>query len=293
MNAAGIDFALPFFPARLTALAQVPAWGKLDERQQIRYTQLYALYLNEQTAFFEELLATNLLPALYGRPGRIGVGLAEDLRRFEVEERQHSRWFREMNQRVDPQHFSLEPWSYRFIPTSRASRALTVWLARRPFLFPAWIWLILLQEERSIAVSRECLKERERLEPRFVELHRKHMADEVDHVNWDLALIEVLWLPLPQWRRRLLARMFGWMMSEFFTAPKRAGRAVLQALLDEFPELGPLATELHSELAGLADSREYHASLYSREITPRAFAWFDELPEFEDIGRHLLAYQRP
>jgi hypothetical protein len=119
------------------------------------------------------------------------------------------------------------------------------------------------------------------------------MADEVDHVNWDLELIEVLWLPLPQWRRRLLARMFGWMMSEFFTAPKRAGRAVLQVLLDEFPELGPLAAELHSELAGLADSRDYHASLYSREITPRAFAWFDELPEFEDIGRHLLAYQRP
>ena len=119
------------------------------------------------------------------------------------------------------------------------------------------------------------------------------MADEVDHVNWDLALLEVLWLPMPSWQRRLHARMFGWMMTEFFTAPKRSGKAVLQALLDEFPELAPLAGELHSGLAGLGNSRDYHAGLYSREVTPRAFAWFDQLPEFEDIGRHLLAYQRP
>ncbi len=53
-----IDFSLPFFPASLTTLFHVPSWRLLDHTQQIRYTQLYALYLNEQTAFFEELLAT-------------------------------------------------------------------------------------------------------------------------------------------------------------------------------------------------------------------------------------------
>ena len=86
-----IDFSRPFFPARLTALAHVPSWGMLDECHRLRYSQLYALYLNEQTVFFEELLATNVLPALYRRPDRIGVDLAEDLRRFEAEERQQNR----------------------------------------------------------------------------------------------------------------------------------------------------------------------------------------------------------
>ena len=172
-------------------------------------------------------------------------------------------------------------------------QAVSVWFARRPFMFPCWIWLMLLQEERSIAVARQCLNEGGLLEPAFLALHRKHMADEIDHVRWDLQLVERVWLPMPMWKRRLQARLFGLMMREFFTTPKRSGRAVLQALIDEFPELRTLGPQLHRELAGLADSRAYHASLYSRSITPRAFAWFDELPEFRNIGRFLPAYDRP
>ncbi|MCU0779389.1 MAG: hypothetical protein MUF86_17210, partial [Akkermansiaceae bacterium] len=79
----------------------------------------------------------------------------------------------------------------------------------------------------------------------------------------------------------------------FFTAPKRSARAVLRALIDEFPELVGLADPLFRELEDLASSIPYHASLYSRETTPRCFALFDELPEFRDIGRSLPAYQRP
>ena len=288
-----VDFSRPFFPAHLTALAHVPSWGMLDECHRLCYSQLYALYLNEQTVFFEELLATNVLPALYQRPDRIGVDLAADLRRFEAEERQHSRWFRELNHRVDPTRFRLEDGNYVFIPMDARMRSISSWFARRPFLFPCWIPLMLLQEERSIAVGRECLRKENRLEPAFLKLHRKHLADEVDHVHWDLKLIERVWLPMPKWKRRLQARLFGTMMREFFTAPKRAGKAVLQVLIDEFPELKPLEVRLHRELGDLATSRAYHASLYSRETTPRSFALFDELPEFHDIGHFLLAYERP
>lgn len=288
-----IDFSRPFFPVHLTPLAHVPSWGLLDKCHQLRYSQLYALYLNEQTAFFEELLATNLLPALYQRPDRIGEDLAADLRTFEAEERRHSRWFRELNHQVDPSRFRLEEGHYIFIPTDARMRAVSTWLARRPFAFPCWIPLMLLQEERSISVAQECLKAKNQLEPSFYQLHRKHLADEIDHVRWDLKLIERVWLPLPIWKRRIHARLFGRMMSEFFTTPKRAGKAVLQALIDEFPDLKSYSIQLHHELSELATSRAYHASLYSREITPRGFALFDELPEFHDLGRYLLAYERP
>lgn len=288
-----IDFSLPFFPVRLTALAHVPSWHRLEERHQLRYSQIYALYLNEQTVFFEELLATTVLPALYNRPDRIGADLAVDLRRFEAEERRHSQWFREMNHRVDPDRFRLEEGSYVFIPADAKMRGVSTWFARRPFTFPCWILLMLLQEERSISIARECLRQPHQLEPAFLKLHRKHLADEVDHVQWDLKLIERVWLPMPIWKRRLQARLFGAMMSEFFTAPKRAGKAVLQTLIDEFPELEPLGPQLHRELSELRNSHAYHASLYSRTITPRGFALFDELPEFRDMGRFLLAYERP
>ena len=286
-----IDFALPFFPARLTVLHHVPSWRLLDARQQIRYTQLYALYLNEQTAFFEELLATTLLPALYARPDLIGENLAESLRCFEAEEKRHSRWFREMNHRIEPERFSMQPGEYVFIPSSPRLNAIGKWFAGMPFTFPFWIWLILLQEERSIFIARECLRE-PGLEPNFRDLHRRHMADEIDHVRWDTELIERVWLPMPMWKRRLQAKLFGWLMHEFFTVPKRSGRAVLDALLGEFPDLAPIAARLHQELADLKSSSSYHASLYSREVTPKAFALFDTLPEFENIGRSLPAMEK-
>lgn len=287
-----IDGTLPFFPERLTPLALVPSWRRLDVRHRLRYTQLYALYHNEQTVFFEELLADTLLPALYRRPERIGAGLADDLRRFEAEERRHSRWFRELNHRVDPARFSLESGTYTLVRAGRGAVWLARWLAARPFAFPLWIWLALLQEERSIAISRECLREGVRIEPSFAALHRRHMADEVDHVRWDIALIERVWLPMPAWKRRMQARMFGRIMAEFFTLPKRSARQVVRALAAEFEELRPMCGELLGELADLARSERYHASLYSRVMTPRCFALFDELPEFYDIGRALPSYHR-
>ena len=168
----------------LTPLAHVPSWGLLDKCHQLRYSQLYALYLNEQTAFFEELLATNLLPALYHRPDRIGEDLAADLRTFEVEERRHSRWFRELNHQVDPSRFRFEEGHYIFIPTDVRMRAVSTWFTRRPFAIPCWIPLMLLQEERSISVAQECLKAKNQLEPSFYNLPRMHLADEIDHLRW-------------------------------------------------------------------------------------------------------------
>ncbi len=288
-----IDFSLPFFPPEMTALAFTPSWRRLDEPQRIRYAQLYALYLNEQTAFFEELLANTVLPALYQKPEIIGEPLAENLRRFENEERTHSRWFREMNRRVDPQRFSMESGDYVFIPAGGRTRSIARWMASQPFRFPFWIWLMLLQEERSISLARACLDAADRLEPSFVDLHRRHMADEVDHVRWDLDLIERIWMPMPLWKRRLHARLFGGLMAEFFTVPKRSAMVVLEALIGEFPDLAAMAGDFRREIGGLRHSQAYHESLYSRAINPRCFALFDALPEFRDMGRYLPGYQRP
>lgn len=74
---------------------------------------------------------------------------------------------------------------------------------------------MLLQEELSISVARECLAKDSGLEPEFVALHRKHMADEVDHVQWDIKLVERVWLPLPMWKRRRQARVFGAMIGGY------------------------------------------------------------------------------
>jgi len=165
------------------------------------------------------------------------------------------------------------------------------WLSGKPFTFPFWIWLVLLQEERSIYIARKCLSERG-LEPNFRDLHRRHIADEIGHVRWDTQLVERVRLPMPKWKRKLQARLFGHLMAGFFTVPKRSAIAVLNALIAGFSDLAPILPQLRLELSDLKHSTACHASLNSREVTPKAFTLFDSLPEFENIGKHLPAYRK-
>jgi hypothetical protein len=287
-----VDRGMPFFPAEHTALYYTSIWQELSVPQQLRYTQLYGLYVNEQTAFFEESLARTVLPALYKNPNRIGTQLAESLKEFEMDERRHTNWFRELNHRIAPDAFSLASNTYHFIKIPGWQAKLTAALSRRPWLLPCWVWVMLIQEERSIFISRSCIHPSAGIEPHFVDLHRKHLADEVHHVRWDLELIDVLWNQRSRPIRTINAHLFQWMMSEFFTAPKRAARAVVNQLVEEHADLSEIHGTLLDQLADLQHNRAYHASLYDREKLPQTFALFDQSPEFARLENTLLAYDR-
>ncbi|BDS06163.1 hypothetical protein NT6N_12030 [Oceaniferula spumae] len=287
---AEIDFSKPFFPAHLTALYFTPSWEALSEDQQCRYSQLYALYLNEQTAFFEEQLAETVLPALYERPDRIGPELATNLQRFQKEERQHTEMFRRLSHKVDPDLFSLESQTYHFIRVPRPLLKLMNRVAGNPWLFPCWIWLALLQEERSIAISKVCINDSS-LDEHFRHTHLLHLRDEANHVQWDLQMIDTVWKPLSDLHKKINVAIFNWLMKEFFTSPKRAALAIVEALCVEYPELNSRKKSIFEELRSLRHHRDYHMSLYSREHTPRAFALFDALPEFRGLENTLLGYE--
>ena len=283
---------MPFYPAEHTVLYFTSVWQKLSPAQQLRYTQLYGLYVNEQTEFFEESLARTVLPALYQNPSRIGKKLAESLKEFEADERRHTDWFRQLNHQIDPDLFSLAPNTYHFIKIPRWQTKLTEILSRQPWLLPCWVWVMLIQEERSIFISQSCIDPRAGIEPHFVELHRKHLADEVHHVRWDIELIDVIWRKRSPAIRSANAGLFKWMMAEFFTAPKRAARAVVNQLVKEHAELSAIHGTFLKELDELRHDRAYHASLYDRKKLPRTFELFDRSPEFARLGDILLAYDR-
>jgi hypothetical protein len=154
------------------------------------------------------------------------------------------------------------------------------------------LWLMLLQEERSMFYSRSILRGREELEPHFVAAHRTHLADEAGHVRWDEDLLDQIWDPCHPVLRRINAELFRWMVGEFFNAPKRGGLQVVSQLTREFPDLTPRLPALRGQVRELARSRTYHQSLYSREMVPRTFARFDQYPEFSFLGRTLYGYER-
>jgi len=274
-----VDPGKLFLPEAFTPLYYTPAYGALTPEQRRRYNQLHALYFNEQILYFETALGTRILESLRRQawPDR----MADGLRRFQEEERQHSAMFRRLNQRCAPELYTGR--DFYFVQVPKLWTAASNWAVARPRLFPLFLWLMLVQEERSLYYSRGILRHRESIEPNFVQAHRLHLADEMGHVRWDEELLDALWQRSRPVLRRANAKLFAWMLGEFFSTPKRAQLRVVDELVRGFPELREWRPEMRRQVLALSANDEYRTSLYSREIVPRTFARFDATPELRAL----------
>jgi hypothetical protein len=282
-----IDFTKRFIPERLTPLYHTSVYSRLSAAQQLRYNQLHASYFNEQTIFFESAMAQHILRGFAKQ--NLPTNLSTGLQTFMTEEAQHSQMFRELNLKCLPQHYGGA--DFYFVRLSGlAAVGLRQWVGH-PGFFPFLLWVLLIQEERALFCAKEFLSHPDALEPNFLAAQRRHLADEVGHIQWDEELLDCIWPKVAGWRRHINARLFAWMMGEYFTTPKRSGLRVVAELVKEFSELKALWPELRGEMLGLATHREFNLLSYSRSVTPRAFARFDQCPEFSSLGRVLVGYE--
>lgn len=282
----GIDHSRPFIPEWLTPLFHIPFYLRLTEQQRVRYNQLHAGYFNEQTIFFESLMARPILN--YFTAQSLPDDLANGLRVFMAEEARHSAMFRALNRQCLPDQYATGDFFFIQVPPLTL-RLLGIWV-RHPGLFPLFIWLLLIEEERALFYAKEFLKASANLEPHFVAAQKAHLADEVGHIHWDEELLDEIWPRTGRALRWLNGFLFRWLVGEYFNTPKRGGVRVVEQLVQEFPALRPQLPSFREQIAQLARNREYHESLYSRTITPKAFRRFDTCPEFRTIGKILLGY---
>jgi hypothetical protein len=284
-----VDFSKQFIPARLTPLYHTPVHGQLTYAQRLRYNQLHASYFNEQTIFFESAMARHILRCFVLR--KLPGGLADRLRTFIAEEAEHSKMFRELNRRCLPEIYANEDFHFIKVPFF-SSMCLRQWVGQARW-FPFFLWILLIQEERALFCAKEFLNEAGDLEPHFVAAQRRHLADEIGHIQWDEELLDWIWPRTGKTWRGINARMFGWMMGEYFTTPKRSGLRVVSGLVKEFPSLQPLWPELRSQMLQLSHHQEFNLLSYSRTVTPKVFARCDQWPEFCALGRVLPGYGLP
>jgi hypothetical protein len=282
-----VDFGKRFIPEEFTPLSYTRSYLELTEEQRLRYNQLHALYFNEQIMFFEANLGQSVLEALLRRPWPDRVAGA--LRQLEEEERQHTKMFRRLNRLCAPHLYATR--DFHFVQVPLPWMVVGNWASRHPLLFPMFLWLMLLQEERALYYSRGFVRQQALLEPHFVEVQRLHLADEADHVRLDEELIDSLWASAAPYLRRINARLFSWMLGEFFNTPRRAQLRVVDELAGEFPVLRLRRSEMRRQLLALSQDTQYQTSLYSRDIVPRTFARFDEWPEFESLT--ISSYRPP
>jgi hypothetical protein len=281
-----IDRSQWFLPEHLTHLYYAPSYPKLTTAERLRHNQLFGCYLNEQLIFFE----TTLTPyfARVAADPESPATLKAAVRDVIASEERHTSMFRELNRQAEPATYQARDFHFIQAPKLAMKSFRAVMMA--PRLFPMLIWLTLLQEERSRYYSKEFLAHRETLEPHFVDVYLAHMQDEAGHAAVGEALLDVYWDRSRPWIRAVNARLFCWMMDEFFNAPKRAGLNVVRQLIREFPTLESRAPGLVDEVRSLVRSDTFHLSLYSRNIVPKSFARFDRCPEFHGLSRVLRGY---
>jgi len=286
---ATIDFSKPFLPQHLTPLYHTKVYSRLPEAQKLRYNQLHALYFNEQIIFFESEMAQHILRDFLSQ--KLPPHLADGLRTFIAEEAEHSGMFRELNRSCRPDVYRRS--DFYFIHVSWLPAACLRRWVKRAHWFPFFLWILLIQEERASFYAKEFLREAGRLEPGFVALQSRHLADEVGHIQWDEELLDWAWPRIGAARRKVNARLFTWMMGEYFTTPKRSGLRVVVELVKEFPGLQSLWPEMQSQMLELSSHEEFNLLCYSRAVTPKAFARFDRWPEFRSLSKVLPGYCPP
>ena len=284
-----VDFGRHFIPEVLTPLYFTAIYRELDARQRLRYNQLQALYFNEQIVFFETLIGAGLMHGLM----RVEwpADFKKQLQDLWDDEVRHTDMFRRLNRRCAPELYDHADSC--FIQVPRPWMALLRWTTQHPRLFPLYLWLMLLMEERSLYYSGQFIRSKETLDANFVAAYRAHLLDEASHVRCDQDLIDRWWPGMPRLVRRLNARLFAWMVKEFFSAPRRGQMSVVHHLISEFPELKPRRAEIERQLLALAADDRYHVSIYSRDITPRCFARFDEWPELRVLENVMPGYRSP
>ena len=281
-----IDFSCWFMPEELTTFYFAPGYATLSVAQRLRYNQLNALYFNEQTMFFEKALARNVLG--YFLAQTLPDGLKAGLQQFLTEEEQHTAMFQRLNEQCAPEIYNRRDFYFIQVPPV-AARVFDA-ISKRPQWFPFLLWLMHLQEERALFFGKTFLKAADSLEPHFVAVQRKHLADEAGHVRWDEALLDWVWPKTNSLLRRFNVRIFAWMIHEYFTTPKRSALRVLSVLVKEFPELQPQYPEFCRQLRALGNDPAYRHSLYCMENVPMTFKRFDACPEFNSLAKNMPGY---
>ena len=118
--------------------------------------------------------------------------------------------------------------------------------------------------------SRVFLRYENDLSTPFFQIQRQHLADEVDHVQWDEQVITAVWPQTAPWLRKVNVKLIDWMLREFIVAPKRAAVRVLDALVARHPSLGPTLPQLSKELRDLGQTTDFQQSIFCPPVAPRS-----------------------
>jgi P-aminobenzoate N-oxygenase AurF len=275
--------ALLYVPEELTPLFFTPSYTSLTNEQRVSYNRLHGMYFLEQTIFFEQFLGKQGLQWLAKHAP--SAYLRREAEEFIMEEDQHSAWFRELLREIDPHVYAKS--DFHLLAAGDLQQAMMSKLSANVSRLPALLWLQLMAEERALHFGRCYLRHADEVDPRFMAVQRKHLADEPGHIRRDLLFLEWLWSATPAWLRRVNAWLLEWLLREFFLLPKRSGQRVLDHWLERHPELSSQRAVILSDWKALSQNTRFISSLYPRSALPKTSELASAWPELTFMNTFL------
>jgi hypothetical protein len=274
----------------LTPLYYTPVYSELPVEYRRRYNQLTGMLTSEVIALLETEFLHAALSAV-DASDQADPALHAAVVRFRKDEERHAEIWRRLNRLSEPSWY--EQAVRRLVRLPAAAATLSRLLARHPIACPVVFWIQILQEERSVEISRRCMRmPAERIEPRYRAVFASHIQDEARHVQIDRHLIDRFYRPRSRMARGITARVFRGIVGSLLLAPVHSTMRVVEVLSSECAGLRPMLRRIRRELRALGGSPEYHQMMYSRQTTPITFSLFDEYEEFHQM-RHVLRSYHP
>jgi len=267
-------------PPELSPLSYLPSFRRLTPPQQVRYNQLFALGVAEQFIWFESAVLGRILGGVL-RDLR-GSSLVEEIERLLADENRHSEMFWRLLQAAAPDLYPER--RFQFLKPGLLQGLFIRVTAAHPRLNPAWIWMAVFFEERTLDYSRHHAETTAELHPGFALAHRLHLQDEVRHVPMDLRLLTHLYDPEPSWKK-WWARVVVTKVLRTLASPRLISRRILERMGREFPNLErDRVRQLLSELRGLRWNRDFLEMGFGESAVPRFRELLARYPEMRGVS---------
>ena len=276
-------------PPAMSPLTYLPSFNRLNETQQLRYNQIFAMAICEQFIWFETNFLIDAMESVV-RYFNVSDEMVTAVNFLTSEEAKHTRMFWRLLQKAEPQRYTQR--RFRIFQMTPGQRLLTRAMLTWPRHILVWIWIAIFFEERTTDYCRQYVQfdkqNPDSLDPSFLQIHRFHFRDEARHFQLDQHLLSWVYDRAPRWKCRLAGKMFYRVMRGY-TAPRNTALQTLWQLVREFPELKrDVLPALVRELPLLGQSREYHRMAFSRKAVKNSLALFAEYPELDCLWSLFL-----
>ena len=278
-------------PECLISISHLPVYKEMSHELKLLWNHLNAIGVAENFMFFER---NSLVPSMTAALEKTTEPeMRKAMQHFIDEEIKHALCFKKLILKAAPDLYDENNFKFRFIKLSPLSRIGFQVLKQFPNILPAWIWLAIFFEERTLMFSREYITDHKKktgsVDELFYQTHFYHMIDEVRHVKMDEYFIKHFYKTYGGWH----ACFGAWAVTQVLkrvTYPHSMAQACIEHIKLLAPHLlsAQMEARIYQELRLLGTTPSFIEQNLSAAAAPRTKILMQEFPEFKNFWRDLL-----